>query len=81
MDPATINNQTIIVAANNVMIPGSINYSTPTAIFHPSGELDPQANYIVSISSGVKDEAGNPMEQPYSYFSLPVKSRIRLRRR
>jgi len=63
MTSATINNSTFTLSPS---IPGSVSYDTATntATFTPSTTLVPSLNYTATISTGVKDAAGNPMTAP-----------------
>ena len=46
---------------------GTVNYSGTTATFTPSSELTAGTTYIVTITTGVKDAAGNQMSGNYTW--------------
>lgn len=64
MDQSTITNSTFLVndGANN--IEGQVNYSGMTATFTPV-TLEGNTLYTVTITSDVRDAAGNPLESDY----------------
>lgn len=57
MDPTTITSLTFF--ANGVS--GSIEYGGNTAILRPSTALSASTTYTVTVTTGVKDAAGNPL--------------------
>jgi hypothetical protein len=64
MDPATINNRTFTVSdADGVPVVGSITYDRGTyiATFSPDRLLAYSTTYVVTITVGVHDLAGNPL--------------------
>lgn len=63
MDASTITSQTFFVAvrASIVTVPGSIAYSSRTATFTPSVSLSPEVEYVVTVTDGVKNNAGTPL--------------------
>ena len=72
MDASTINNATFIVKllpANNE-ITGTVTYddTTKTAVFKPAENLNYTTKYYATITAGVKDLSGNPMEKDYPWF-------------
>ena len=67
MDPATINASTLIVLAGGNLVAGTISYSGTAArfIFTPSVVLNYNTTYTVTITTGVKDQSGNPISGDY----------------
>jgi len=61
LDPSTINTSTFTV--NGVI--GTVNYSGTTATFTPSGSLNENTTYTATITTGVRDNAGNAMASDY----------------
>jgi hypothetical protein len=64
MDPDTINNRTFMVSdADGVPVVGSITYDRGTyiATFSPDRLLAYSTTYVVTITVGVHDLAGNPL--------------------
>lgn len=73
MNPDTINANTFIVLTVNTSgganVPGTVSYtdSTKTATFTPITLLNTNTTYTVTITTGVKDVAGNAMAATYSW--------------
>ena len=63
MDASTINGSTFIVRSGSTTVAGAMSYnaSTKTATFTPSSPLSSSTNYIVTLTTGIKDAAGNPL--------------------
>ncbi|MBI5187352.1 MAG: Ig-like domain-containing protein [Nitrospinae bacterium] len=62
MDPKTITAATFTVSGG---VTGSVAYSGVTAKFKPSAPLSPNTTYTATITTGVKDTAGNAMASSY----------------
>ncbi|MDB5223961.1 MAG: hypothetical protein JWN83_2628 [Chitinophagaceae bacterium] len=65
MNPATINTLTFTLVKGTTPIAGVINYSGITASFLPTTSLLPNTTYTATVTSGVKDVAGNAMINNY----------------
>lgn len=65
MNPATINAVTFTLAKGTTPIAGVITYSGTTASFLPTANLLPNTLYTATITTGVKDVAGNSMIANY----------------
>jgi hypothetical protein len=67
MDPATFNTTTfkLVEKATSTPVAGTIVYDSPTqgATFHPENGLANDTTYQVTITTDVKDKAGNAMAQ------------------
>jgi hypothetical protein len=61
MDPLTITNATFTLDASGVAVSGSVVYANKTATFTPSANLATGTNYTATITTGVKDLAGNAL--------------------
>ena len=59
MDSSTITSSTFTVSAGGSNIPGVVSYNNTTATFNPSGPLVNSTIYTATITTGVKDIAGN----------------------
>lgn len=64
MDPATLNAGTFLL---DPAVPGSISYASRTATFAPSAPLDSGTAYTATITTGARDQAGNPLAQGHSW--------------
>jgi Ice-binding-like/Bacterial Ig-like domain len=61
MNAATITSSTFIVKQGSTIIPGTIVYTGTTAIFTPASPFEGNKTYTVTITTGVKDVAGNAL--------------------
>lgn len=66
MDASTINSLTYTVKQNATTIAGVITSTATTATFTPSADLDANKIYTVTITTGAKDKAGNPLNSDHS---------------
>lgn len=62
MKASTINESTFVISGN---IPGKIGKGGKTATFTPDNDLDINKTYVMAITTGVQDEAGNALEENY----------------
>ncbi len=69
MDASTINGSTFTVKSGTIAVTGTVSYdaSTRTATFTPSPLLSFNASYTVTLTTGVKDAAGNPLAANYNW--------------
>ena len=69
MDASTITTATFIVSDGGSQISGTVSYNSgqKKATFTPSGNLSYSTTYTAMITTGVKDEAGNPMVSDYTW--------------
>lgn len=68
MDTSTITSGTFLVEDNNNnSVSGTVSYSGTTATFTPSVILAKATRYTVTITTGVKDVAGNAMVSEYTW--------------
>lgn len=58
MDQSTINTANITMMQESTPVYGSIDYSGTTATFTPENVLAAQAEYVVTVSTGVKSSTG-----------------------
>jgi hypothetical protein len=65
MKAATVNNTSFSVKEGTTTIPGSVAYTGVTAVFTPTGNLAYNTTYTATISTAVKDLAGNPLASDY----------------
>jgi hypothetical protein len=61
MAPTTINPISFTLKQGTTLVSGSVSYAGKTAIFTPAANLNPLTVYTASITTGVKDLAGNPL--------------------
>jgi hypothetical protein len=63
MDPLTINTANVRLqeTVSSVAVPMTLSYTGVTATLIPLSNLKPNTNYTVTVTTGVKDLAGNPM--------------------
>lgn len=67
MDPATINVSSIIVTQNDLVVPGIVVYTNSKAAFNATEELLKNQLYIVTITTGVRDQSGNALANNYTF--------------
>jgi hypothetical protein len=74
MDPLTINTTTFTMAAGPGLQPvaGTVIYdeTSRVATFTPTGLLVPGTQYLVTVTTGVKDISGNPMKASQVWIFL-----------
>ncbi len=61
MDPTTVNASTFMVNHGVTAVAGTVSYSGTTATFTPATALTAGLVYTATITTGVKDMAGNPI--------------------
>ena len=65
MDPASIGTSSFTLEkSGGAAVAGTVTYAAAsmTATFTPDAELDPGADYIATITTGVEDEAGQSLD-------------------
>jgi N-acetylneuraminic acid mutarotase len=68
MDPTTISNSTILLKDNlNNPVSGNVTYSNGVATFTPTASLLGLTLYTATITTGVKDVAGNALATAYGW--------------
>lgn len=72
MDPATITASTFVVKQGNTVVSGSVTISGTTATFNPVNAFSGNSSYTVTITTAVKDKAGNPIASAYTWTFTTV---------
>ena len=67
MDASTITTETFLVNDGSVNIVGEVTYNGTVATFRPTTNLDYDTNYTATITTGVEDLPGNPLQTDYSW--------------
>jgi hypothetical protein len=67
MNPATITASSFTLKKGSTAVAGTVSYSGLTASFTPSAALSANTVYTGTITTGVKDLAGNPLATAYSW--------------
>ncbi len=65
MDPLTLTTATLTVSAGGVAVAGTVTHTGTTATFKPTSLLAANTLYTTTITTGVKDLAGNAMASNY----------------
>lgn len=69
IDSAAINKQTITLWKDGTIpVAGTVTYVGKTALFKPTGTLSAGTSYTATITTGVKDLAGNALAGPFTWF-------------
>lgn len=68
MDASTISDTTFLVDDGSNHVAGTVTYSDTTATFTPTTNLAYATIYNVTITNGVQDLAGNPLEDDYQWW-------------
>jgi hypothetical protein len=70
VDPQTATAQSVYIAAGGIKAPGSVRVSADGRVitFDPSGILDVDADYVVTVNGGLRDVSGNPAASFSSTF-------------
>ncbi len=63
MSPTTINSSTFMVSTGGVNVTGTVSYNSgsQTAFFSPNLPLSAFGSYTATLTTGIKDTAGNPL--------------------
>lgn len=65
MDPLTINPTTVILMQGSTMVNGQVSFTGNTATFTPDAPLLSGVSYQATITTGVLDVNGTPMDNDY----------------
>jgi hypothetical protein len=69
LDPSTVNGGTfMVIGAGNQAIPGTVSYiGNQTAAFAPDAPLNGAASFMATLTTGIKDLAGNALASPFAW--------------
>jgi len=67
LDPSTITNVTFTLMQGTTPVTGTVTYAGVTATFTPTANLAASTVYTATITTGVKDLAGNALAANYSW--------------
>src|SRR3989344_4515485 len=78
LDASTLNTSTFTLTGPSGLVAGTVAYNpaTNTATFTPSAALAYNTNYTATITTGVKDLAGNPLALNYSWSFATISSPV-----
>lgn len=80
IDMGTLTAATFVVSANGSPTTGSFGSGgSGTVYFYPASPLQQATTYTVSLTTGIKDLAGNPLQAPYSWnftTTIPAPSNL-----
>src|SRR5260370_1059617 len=65
LDPATVNTATFTLKQGSTPVSGTVSYTGTTATFTPSVTLLPNTTYTATVTTAVKDLAGNALAGNY----------------
>jgi len=76
MDPATINTGTFLLQGPGGAVAGTVSYdaATFTASFVPGAALTPNSHHTATLTTGVEDLSGTPLEAAYvwDFYTGPL---------
>ena len=68
LDPSTVTTASFTLKnASNAPVAGAVTYAGSTATFAPTTPLGAATLYTATLTTGVKDAAGNGLSQPYTW--------------
>jgi Bacterial Ig-like domain/Right handed beta helix region/FG-GAP repeat len=67
MDPDTLTTANFTLSSGGTPVTGTVGHSATTVTFTPSTDLAPVTAYTATITTGVKDAAGNPLAADYTW--------------
>lgn len=68
LDPGSVNTSTFLLTGpGSVPVAGSVRYNGTTATFTPLVDLQNSSSYTATVTTGIKDLAGNAMTLPVSW--------------
>ena len=71
MDTSSFTTSTFVVSAGGTPISGTVSVTSNSATFTPSTDLDLNTLYTASVTTGVKDSAGNALSTAYNWQFTP----------
>jgi len=80
MDPATITTATFTVKQGTTPVAGKVTYTASTASFTPAKDFEKGKTYTATITTGVRDLAGNTLASNYewNFTALSVPKVVKL---
>ena len=66
LDVTTLTSDNVILTKDGVAVSGAVSYDGNTMTFNPNSDMDASSNYIMTITTRVKDLAGNSMATDYT---------------
>jgi len=67
MDRASINGETFTLRQGTTPVPGKVTSNASTATFTPDRNLDKGKPYTATLTTGARDQAGNPLAKNYTW--------------
>ncbi len=67
LDPLSVSATSFTLMQGTVSVDGAISYAGVTASFNPNADLLPGTEYTASLTTDIKNLAGNAMENQYSW--------------
>jgi hypothetical protein len=67
VDPLTVTTLSVTLSRGLTAVGGTVTLSGVTATFNPTSDLEPNTEYTASVSTAVKDLAGNAMANAYQW--------------
>ncbi len=67
MNPLSVNGTTFVLKQGTTIVQGTVSYSNGTAVFSPLANLAANTLYTATVTTGVRDVAGNTMAVDYTW--------------
>jgi hypothetical protein len=75
LDGGTVSSETFLLHKGSTSIAGTVSYKDTTAVFVPSEQLSRETTYVATLTTGLKDKAGNALQGNYQWsFTTLAKS-------
>lgn len=78
LDATTVNTNTFTLAKSGENVAGAVSYENNTMIFNPTADLLANTTYSATITTGVKDLAGNALASPETWSFTTGESQVEL---
>lgn len=76
MDAKTINESSFTLHKGTTRVAGDVSYADKTARFNPTSELEPDQEYIATLSAEIKDQDGRSIEETSIKFKTAGTKKI-----
>ncbi|MBE0494028.1 MAG: DUF3494 domain-containing protein [Thiomicrospira sp.] len=61
LEPSSVNSLTFTLKKGSTLVPGAVSYDSKVTTFNPTDDLDASTVYTATLTTGIKDVAGNAL--------------------